>query len=260
MRKYAHPSREVLLVISRKDFLKGKNEVKRLLAASVDDYNKNAFYDSANSPLAVHRSKKPKHFLQLKPYHGDFFFSDKHEVTISGTMVIVRKGKKRWYYRDADFDFSLKNDTLVDVYHDPDEDELVQIFEHDTCNFIHTARRHYTAQEAKAEQTPKDKKIIATFGISKKKLHQDYIDEIDNIKTRLIAAGVDPEKLRTEAAFKKAADQYDGYRAGITAPTRDPNLFGAHKLRKPNPRSKPRTNSKAVEPKKKKQSDSIDTF
>jgi len=89
---------------------------------------------------------------------------------------------------------------------------------------------------------------------------QNYIDAIDDIKTKLIQAGVDPEKLRTEAAFKKAADQYDGYRAGITAPTRDPNLFGAHKLRKPNPRSKPRTNSKAVEPKKKKHSDSIDTF
>lgn len=259
-RPFAHPSRDVLLVISKKDFLKGKNEVKRLLKSSVDDYNKNAFFEGANAPFTVHRLKKPIHAKQLQPYHPAYFFWTKHQVTISGSMVIVREEKKRWYYRDTDFNFSLKNGTRVDVYHNPDDDKLAYIFEEGTDKFISSIRRHYSAQEAKAEQTVEDKKIIASFGISKKKLHQDYIDEIDGIRTRLIDAGIDPDKLRQEADFKKLADQYDGYRAGIASPTQEPNLEMMHRFRKPGSRSRKKTNIEAVAPKKKRASELIDTF
>lgn len=259
-RSNAHPSKQVIMVVTKRDYLKGKNEMKRLLLSAVDDYNQNAFYDHANAPLVIHQSKKPKYFKQLQPYHAAYFFWEKHVVTISGSMVIVRKENKKWFYRETDFDFTLKNGTKVQVYHKPDDDGSVHLFHIESNKFLYTLQKHFSAREAKAEQTAADKKVIANFGISKSQLHQDYIDEIDNIKTRLIEQGVDPEILRSEAAFKKQADEYDGYKTGLTAPTQNPNLFGSHKLRPPVTRGKKKSNPDAVKPKNKKKKLSIDTF
>lgn len=261
-RDYAHPSKQVIIVVTKRDYLKGKNEMKRLLLAAVDDYNRNAFYDHANAPLTIHQSKNPKYFKQLQPYHSAYFFWDKHEVTISGSMIVVRKEQKKWFYREAEeFDFTLKNDTKVDVYHKSEEDSCVHLFETKSNKFLYTVQKHFSAREAKAEQTKQDKQIIANFGISKQQLHKRYIEELDNIETRLIEQGVDPETLRSEAAFKKQADEYDGYKIGIATPTPDPNLFGAHKLRLPIPRGKKTTNPGAVKPTGKgKKKSTIDTF
>jgi len=160
----------------------------------------------------------------------------------------------------TDFDFTLKNGTKIDAYHKPEEDILVHLFEKGSDKFLYTISKHFSAREAKAEQTQKDRKIIANFGISKYQLHKNYIDEIDEIKTRLIEEGIDPETLRNEAAFKKLAEEYDGYKVGISTPTPDPNLFGMHKFRKPIPSGKRKYNSEAVKPNKKKIKSSIDTF
>jgi hypothetical protein len=126
---------------------------------------------------------------------------------------LSEKGKRKWFYREPEeFSFTLKNGTEVDVYHKPVEDSCVHLFLAKSNKFLYTIQKHFSAREAKAEQTKEDKQIIANFGISKQQLHKRYIEEIDNIETRLIEQGVDPEILRSEAAFKKQADEYDGYK------------------------------------------------
>ena len=236
-RKDAHPSEEVLMIVKSREYLKNRNELIRLLYSAVDDYNTNAHFKDAASPLDLYHLKKPINFIQLQDFHLPYFFWDKHEVSIHGSMIILRRTiadkVKRWFYRKAEFDFSLLNGSQVDVYHKPEEDQFVYLFERKSMKFICKVDKHLAANEAITDQSDADRKIIADFGISKVKLHDAYINRLEEIETNLKEKfGIDPRELRGKAEFKKREDEYEGYELGLATRTREPDISKPYKYRR----------------------------
>jgi hypothetical protein len=260
-RKNAHPAREVVLTVKSKQYLKDKNEMKRILLAAVDDYTRNSFFPDSPSPLNLFRLKKPVHHIQLQHYHLPYFFWDKHEVSIQGSMVIIKEKPIKWFYRNATFDFSLRNGSEVDAYHNPVDDAEIYLFEPGTLNYITSLKLVVKPMSARKDQTEEDRRIIATFGITKAKLHQEYIESTDKLKSELQEiAGMDPATLRKEAEAKKAADQYTGNKLGLSAPKNEPNLFDSHKMKKPKGRGPVKRKSKQKKERSSKLFDINDTL
>jgi len=237
-RDNAHPAKEVLVKIKSKEFLKDKDEMKRILINAVDDYNRNAFFTDATSPLDLYRVKNPLNYKQLQPYHVAYFFWEKHEVSINGSMIIIKKELHKkivneWFYRNADFQFSLKNGEKVDAYHNPEEDSELYLFKPKTLKFLSTIKKILKAKSALADQTEEDRRIIASFGISKAELHGAYIKKLDEIRSTLKEQlEIDPSVYRKEAQGKKDADEFVLNKIGITSPTKEPDLFVSYKLKK----------------------------
>lgn len=253
-RKDAHPSEEVQLIIRSKEYLKNKDELCRLIHSATDDYNRNAHFKNAASPLDLYHLKKPVYYVQLQDFHIPYFFWDRHEVKLHGSMIIIKATvdghAKKWFYRRDDFDFTLLNQSELDVYHCPSSIEMVYLFKRGTNAFIATAKLQVAANEALADQTEQDKKIIAEFGLSKAKLRESYINRLEEIETNLKnTLGIEPGELRAKAEFKKEADNYVGYNLGIADKTPDADLSKPYKLfkgRKPLKKSKGRRKSQVL--------------
>jgi len=257
-RKDAHPPEEVQLIVKSKEYLKSKNEVTRLLLSAAEDYNRNAYFKDAASPLDLYHLKKPIYFIQLQDYHIPYFFWDKHRVSINGSMVIIKTkiaeagGKEKstkWFYRNADLDFALKNGIDIDAYHNTNDDESLYLFERNSLKFIGIMKKQLTANEALHDQTEIDRKIIADFGISKAKLHQAYIQCQDNLEQTLKDKfGIDPIELRLKADFKKQAEEYDGYKVGIGKKKKEPDLTKSYKSRQGRRATRRAANKKDILP------------
>jgi hypothetical protein len=235
-RKDAHPSEEVKFLIKSRKYLKDKNEVVRLMLSAIDDYNRNAYFKDAASPLDLYHLKEPVHYIQLQDFHIPYFFWDKHEVTLNGSMVILKSTeegeKKKWFYRSNDFDFSLQNGAEVDAYQNSNDPKITYVFKRGSVDFLKTLELQASANEAHFEQSEEDRRIIAEFGISKAKMKEAYLTRLDEIQSNLAAKfGIDPEELRRTAAFKKNADEYEGYKLGIAQKTPEPDISKPHKVR-----------------------------
>lgn len=237
-RKDAHPSEEVLVIIRKKEYLRDKNEFKKLILAAVQDYNVVSHFQNAAAPLDIYHLKKPVHYLQLQEYHIPFFFWEKHSITIHGSMIVLKAkeqggASKEWFYRRAEYDFAKLNGEKVDVYQNADDPDFAYVFEKDTIHFISAVPLQLAANEAMMDQTDQDRTIIAQFGIGTKALTEAFTQRLDEIETNLKAKfGIDAEGLRSRAQFKKDADDDLAFQLGITKKTVEPDISKPYKHRR----------------------------
>lgn len=229
----AHPSKIFKVILRSKEFLKDKEEMKRILYHLVRE--------EAN--LGTLRKRQPwispmKRFISeehnhLKVYDDRFvayMTCERHFSIIEGCGVIIKKDKEVFVYNRRDFNTALKlNGELVDVYiRQENRLGLVHVFKRGTTEFLTELNYLATIPEALFDRTDTHKNLIKMYGKDVTSITDQFKDSIVNMRTEVtkFLKGKEYEQYLNAAKIKKRIDtSYIGYQIGVSEPKPEPEMI-----------------------------------
>jgi hypothetical protein len=232
----AHPSKIFKVVLRSKEFLKDKQEMKRILyhlvreEANLGTLRKRhawtspmkRFISEEHNPLKVYEER----FVAFMTY-------EHHFSSILGCGVIVKKDKEVFVYNKRDFNTATKlNGELVDVYiKQEDRHGPAHVFKRSTTEFLIELNYLATIPEALFDRTDVHKDLIKIYGKDVVSITDQFEDSIVNMRTEVtkLLKGKEYEQYLNAAKIKKRIDtSYVGYQLGVSEPKLEPAMTWAN--------------------------------
>lgn len=232
----AHPSRIFKLELTREEFLKDMDEMKRIvrhLIMEEANFGTLRKRQPIESPMSRFRSETHNH---LKVYSEPFIAYMTHEwhmSTIMGCGIIIKKDKEVFIYSKRDFNTATKlNNELIDAYINQDERQgAAHIFRRGTTEYLAQLNYLATIPEALFDRSEAHSDLIRMYGKDVAEITDQLEDSIVNMQTEVskFLKGKDYREYLNAATIKKRIDsQYIGYQLGVSEPKPEPEMKWAN--------------------------------
>lgn len=232
----AHPSKVFKVVLRSKEFLKDKEEMKRILYHLVrEEANLGTLRKrhSWTSPMKRFATELHNHLKVYKEQYIAYMTYEHHFSSIVGCGVIIKKDKEAYVYNKRDFNTATTlNGKLVDVYVRQEERlGVVYVFKRGTTEFLTELNYLATIPEALFDRTEAHSDLIKIYGRDVVSITDQFEDSIVNMRTEVtkFLKGKEYEQYLNAAKIKKRIDtSYVGYQIGVSEPKPEPAMKWAN--------------------------------
>lgn len=232
----AHPSKIFKVVLRSKEFLKDKEEMKRILYHLVrEEANLGTLRKkhSWTSPMKRFISEEHNHVKVYDERYVAYMTYEHHFSSILGCGVIVKKDNEVFVYNKRDFNtVKTLNGELVDVYvRQENRHGVAFVFKRGTTEFLTELNYLTTIPEALCERTEAHRDLIKIYGKDVVSITDQFKDSIVNMQTEVtkLLKGKEYEQYLNSAKIKKRIDtSYIGYQIGVSVPKPEPTMIWAN--------------------------------
>ncbi|MBL7840591.1 MAG: hypothetical protein JNJ75_10655 [Cyclobacteriaceae bacterium] len=228
----AHPSKIFKLELTREEYLKDMDEMKRIvLHLIMQEANFGTLRKRAPIESPMGRFRYETH-NPLKTYNDSdiaYMTHERHISTVKGCGVLIKKDKEVFIYNRRDFNTATNlNGKSVDVYINQEERQgVAHIFRRGTIEYLGQLYYLATIPEALFDRSEAHSDMIKMYGKDVAEITDQLENSIVDMQTEVtkFLKGKDYREYLNAAKIKKRIDtNYIGYQLGVSEPKPEPEM------------------------------------